>query len=170
AAGVVRCRHHRDGLAGDVDAELQAAFVHGGEVRLHELGRLVADVQVHAVDAEALHLVVDGAGDDVARGEFGAFVETLHKALAVGQLEVRPFAAQGLGDQETLGLRVVEAGRVELVELQVADPATGTPGHGDAVAAGAVRIAGIKVDLGCPTGGEHHEARVVGIHLAAAAV
>ena len=33
-----------------------------------------------------------------------------------------------------------QAGRVELVELQVGDPAAGAPGHGDAVAGGDVRL------------------------------
>src|SRR5690606_1353703 len=69
ATGVVRRRHDRNRLAQDVDAELQAALVNGGEVGLDEVGRLVADVQVDAIDAEALHFVVDGPGDDVARGQ-----------------------------------------------------------------------------------------------------
>ena len=55
------------------------------------------------------------------------------KRSPLGSFEVRAFAAQGLGDQEALGRRVVQAGRVELVEFQVADPAAGAPGHGDAV-------------------------------------
>ncbi|MCY1533852.1 hypothetical protein D9M68_692010 [compost metagenome] len=59
---------------------------------------------------------------------------------------------------------------MELVELQVAHPAAGAPGHGDAVAAGAVGIAGIEVDLGRAAGGEHGEARPVGIHFSAGAV
>ncbi|MNV95733.1 hypothetical protein D3C71_1906590 [compost metagenome] len=120
---------------------------------LDELGRLVADVQVHAVHTQALHLVVDGAGDDVARGQLGARVEALHEALAVGQLEQAAFAAHRLGDQEVLRLRVVQAGRVELVELQVADPAAGAPGHGDAVARRDIRVGGILINLGRSAGG-----------------
>jgi hypothetical protein len=35
---------------------------------------LVRDVEVHAVEAVLFHLEVDGAGHDVARGQFGAWV------------------------------------------------------------------------------------------------
>ena len=47
---------------------------------------------------------------------------------------------------------------MELVEFQVGNPATGAPGHGDAIAAGAIRVAGIEVGLAGPTGGHRHEA------------
>ena len=170
AAGVVRRRHHRDGLAGDVDAEVQAAFVDRGEVLLDERRRLVADVQVHAVDTQALHLVVDGPRHHIAGRQLGTLVEARHEALAIGQPEQRALATQRLGDQEILGLRVVQAGRMELVEFQVADPATGAPGHGDAVAGVAVRIAGVQVDLGGTAAGQHHETRREGVHLAGRAV
>ena len=45
---------------------------------------LMTDVEIDAVGAEPLHLVVDRAGDDVARREFGAGVELRHEAFAVG--------------------------------------------------------------------------------------
>ena len=114
--------------------------------------------------------MVDGAGHDVARGEFGARVEARHEALAVGQLEQGAFTAQCFCDQEALGLRVVQAGGVELVELQVRHPAAGAPGHGDPVAAGTVRVAGIEVDLGRPAGGQRGEAGAKGVDLAAGTV
>ena len=84
AAGVVRGRHHRDRLLGDVDAEFQAARVDGREVLLEEFGRLVADVEVDVVEAALLHLEVDGAGDHVARGQFAALVVRRHEARAGG--------------------------------------------------------------------------------------
>src|SRR5450830_1617513 len=140
AAGVVRSRHHRNRAFGDVDIESQAALVDRREVGLDERFGFVADVQVDAVDAQALHFMVDGAGDDVARGQFGARVEALHEAFAIRQFQVCTFAAQGFGDQETFGLRVVQAGGVELVEFQVGHPAARAPGHGDAVATGAVGV------------------------------
>ena len=114
--------------------------------------------------------MVDGAGDDIARCQFGARVETRHKALAVGQFEQGAFATQGFGHQKTLGLRVIQAGGVELVELQVAHSATGAPGHGDTVAAGAVGVAGVQVDLGRAAAGEHDEAGAVGVHFTAGAI
>jgi hypothetical protein len=42
---------------------------------LHEFRRLVADVEVDVIEAEALDLVVDRARHDVARGQFAALVE-----------------------------------------------------------------------------------------------
>ena len=51
---------------------------------------------------------------------------------------------------------MVQAGGVELVELEVGHPAAGAPGHGDTVAAGAIRVAGIQVGLAGAAGGEHN--------------
>ena len=169
-AGVVRGRYHGDRALGDVDVEGQAAFVDGREVGLDEGFGLVADVQVHAVDTQALHFVVDGAGDDIAWCQFGAWVEALHEAFAIGQLQMCAFAAQGFGDQEALGLRVVQARGVELVELQVGDPAARAPGHRNAVAAGTVGVARIEVDLGGAARGENGEACAIGIDFTAGAV
>ncbi|MCY1286104.1 hypothetical protein D9M68_372120 [compost metagenome] len=59
---------------------------------------------------------------------------------------------------------------MELVEFQVADPAAGAPGHGDAVAAGAVRVAGVEVDLRRAAAGQHGEARAEGVDLVGGAV
>ncbi|MCY1421134.1 hypothetical protein D9M71_367800 [compost metagenome] len=114
--------------------------------------------------------MVDGAGDDVARGQFFTRVEARHETLAIGQLEQATLATQGFGNQEALGLRVVQAGRVELVELKVGHPATGTPGHGDAIAAGAVGVAGVQVDLGRAAGSQHGEAGAEGVDLSGIAV
>ncbi|MCY1422382.1 hypothetical protein D9M71_380590 [compost metagenome] len=139
-------------------------------MRLDEGFGFVADVQIDAVDAQALHFMVDGPGDDVSWGQFGPWIEALHEALAVGQLQVGTFASQGFGDQEALGLRVIQASRVELVEFQVRHPAARAPGHGDAIAAGAVRVTGVEVNLGRTTGGEDHKAGAVGIDFAGAAI
>ena len=55
--------------AGDVDADGKALLVDVGEMGLGLLGVLVGDVEVYVFVAARLHLVVDGAGHDVARGE-----------------------------------------------------------------------------------------------------
>jgi len=44
-------------------------------------------------------------------------------------------------------VRVIKAGRMELIEFHVADPTPCTPGHSDAITGGAVWIAGVKVNL-----------------------
>ena len=75
-------RHDRDRLLGHVDAELEQPRVDGREMLLHEFGRLVADVEMDVIEAEPLDLMVDRAGDDVARRELGARVEIGHEAVA----------------------------------------------------------------------------------------
>jgi hypothetical protein len=171
AAGVVRGRHHRNRLPGDVDAQLQATCVDGREVFLEEGLAEVPRVEPDMVDTVLLHLEVDRAGDDVAWRQFGARVVAVHEALTEAlaiavldrQQQVRALAAQRLGDQETAFLRVVQAGRVELDELHVADAAAGTPGHRDAVAGGGVGVARVAVDLADAAGRHHHGGRGQGL-------
>ncbi len=158
AAGVVGRRDDRDGRAGDVDAEVEALGVDGREVAADEVGVLVADVQVHAVRAQPLHLVVDGAGNDVTGRELGALVEARHEPAAVRQEQTPALAAHRLGDQERLDVRVVEARRVELHELHVRDATARAPGHGDPVAGRDVGVARVEVHLARAAGGQHHEA------------
>ena len=113
-------RHHRDRLVGDVDAEPEQFLVDVGEVPRHELGVAVADVEVDVVEPVALDLMVDRAGDDVARRKLGALVIIGHEAVAgLGMLQQPALAAHRLGDQEILDLQIVQAGRVELHEFHV---------------------------------------------------
>ncbi len=154
--GVMCRRYHRNRLAGDVDSQLQTALINSGEVLFDKVSRFVADIEEQAVGTDAFHLMVDGAGDDIPWCQFGAFIEALHKALAVGQQQLATFAAHRFGNQERLGLRVIQAGRVELVEFHIGDAATGAPGHGDAIAGSAVRVAGVQIHLAGATGGQYH--------------
>ena len=170
AAGVVRRRHHRNRLPAHVDAEFQAARQNGRKAGAEERRGQMAHVQVDAVRAQALHFMVDGARHDVAGSQLAAFVEALHEAAAVRQQQASAFAAHGFGNQERPRLRVVEAGRMELVELHVGDAAAGAPGHGDAVAGGAVRVGGVEVDLAGAAGGQHHELRLDDLHAVRLAV
>ena len=170
AAGVVGRGHDRDRLPRHVDPEAAAGLVHGREAAAHELRVTVRDVEVHALEAVHLHLVVDGARDDVARRELGARVVALHERLAVGPTEHRPLAAQRLGHEEGLRLGVVEAGRVELEELHVGDRRAGAVGHGDAVAGRDVGVGGVEVDLARAARAEEGRARGEAVHLARRAV
>ena len=167
AAGVVRRRHHRDRLARDVDAQLQAARVGcWGSARAGRPAALVRDVEVHAVQPVLLHLEVDGARHHVARRQLGARVVRRHEAASPsGSLQQAAFAAHRLADQEGLGVRVVQAGRVELDELHVRHPAARAPGHGDAVAGGGVGVGGVEVDLAGAAGGQDGVRRAEGQHL-----
>jgi hypothetical protein len=166
AAGVVRGRHHGQRLACHIETEFQAAGVDGGEVLPHEVLALVRDVEIDAVDAEPLHLVVDGAGDDVPRREFCLRVEAVHEALAVREPQDAPLTAHGLGDEKALGARVIEAGGVELVELEIGHAASGAPGHGDAIARRGVGVGGVEIGLARTSRSQHHEACREEIHRA----
>src|SRR3546814_2762332 len=75
AAGVMRGGDDRDRLPGDVDAKIEQPLVNGGKMPGDKIGRLVADVEVHEIKAEALDLMVDRAGDDVARRKLSPRIE-----------------------------------------------------------------------------------------------
>ena len=135
-----------------------------GKCVLHEFGVAVADVEVDIVQAVALDLMVDRPGHDVARRELAALVIVGHEAMAgFGMLQHAAFAAHRLGDQEILDLKIVEAGRVELHEFHVGDPAARPPRHRDAVAGRAARRGRIQIGPPSPAGGEHGRPRNVSV-------
>jgi hypothetical protein len=95
-----------------------------GEVVGDEILGHVADVQPDEIQTVALDLGIDGAGHDVARGQFQPLVIIGHEALAGPRIDQPPaLAAHRLGDEEVLDLQIVEAGRVELHHFHVAHPA-----------------------------------------------
>ena len=77
----------------------------------------------HAVGAQAFHLVVYRARNHVAGREFSALVEVLHEALPVWQQQPAALTANSFRDEERFGPGVVQAGGMELVELEVGHPA-----------------------------------------------
>src|SRR3954468_13026598 len=116
------------------------------------------------IEAEALDLMVDRPGDDIARREFGALVELGHESLAGAlyagwKLQLSTLAAHRFGDQEVLDLQIVEAGRVELHELHVGDATARAPRHRDAVARRAPRRGRIEVGAAGAARGEDGRAR-----------
>lgn len=119
----------------------------------------VAHVEVDgAVDAFA----GDGAGHDVARGEFEQWMVALHEALAIFIDEVCAFAAEGFAEEKARSSGLREGGGVELVELHVGNGGTGVVGHGDAVSGGDSRIGGVRVDLSGASAGDEGSASVDG--------
>ena len=167
AAHVVGRGHDGDVLLRDVNADGEALGVDVGEVMLGLLGVLVGDVEADVVEGVNLHLVVDGAGDDVARSERESFVVLLHEFLAVGQTQDAAVAAHGLGDEVGgVGLlRVVEHGGVELHEFHVLDFAFGAVYHSDAVAGGDVGVRRGGVDGARASRSHEGDAREIGVHL-----
>ena len=108
---------------------------------------------------ERLSSRVDGARHDVARRQVGHLVVLRHEGVAAARAQDPALAAHGLADQEGLGLRVEEAGGVELHELHVGDRGARPVRHGHAVARRDVRIARVEVDLAGAARGEHRDAR-----------
>ena len=163
-------RHHRDGLDGQVHAVLLAGLVDIGEPLHEKTGRLVGDVEEHAVCAARLHLRVDAPGHRIAGGQVAARVVLRHEGFALLIDEHPALAAHRLGDEEVFRLAVEEAGRVKLDELQVGHPGPGPVGHGHAVTGGDVRVGGVQVDLAAPAGAQHGHPGQAGLHLAGDAV
>jgi hypothetical protein len=162
-------RDDRDRVFCNVDAETQQLLVDVGEVAADEILVAVRDVEVYVIEAEPLDLVVDRAGDDVARRELGALVEPLHEALPAAfdsgrELQLPALAAHRLGDQEVLDLEVVEAGRVELHELHIRNPAARAPCHCDAVASRSARRGRVEVSAARAAAGEDRRPAGQGLH------
>ena len=70
-----------------------------GEMVLGLFWVFVCDIQAHMVDAMNLHLLVYGAGHDVAWCERQTLVIFLHERLAVGKAKNAAITAHGLGDE-----------------------------------------------------------------------
>ncbi|EXI69489.1 MAG: hypothetical protein AW07_04232 [Candidatus Accumulibacter sp. SK-11] len=170
AAGIVRRWDDRNRRPADVDAEIAAARENVRKVLGEKRRRLVRDVEIDAVESPFLHLEVDRPCHNVARCQFAAGVVPRHEAAAVGQQQPAALAADRLRYQEGLGLRVVEAGRMELDELHVRNPAAGAPRHRNAVTGRGVGVGRVEVDLARSAGSEQRAAGAEGQDLAVAAV
>ena len=142
-----------------------------GKVLAHELGGLVGDVEVHALLAGLLHLRVDGAGHDVARGQRGERMVFVHERLAF-----RPFLSTPPSPRTASVMRNDRASGWKRhvgwnwTNSMFAIVAPGAPGHRHAVARGDVGVGRVEVDLAAAAGGEDHAQRAEGFHLAAVLV
>jgi hypothetical protein len=180
AAHVVGRRHHRDRFLGHVDAESEAFFVQVGKSGLpvtKSAGRWEMSRNTLSWPLR-FQFRVDGTGHHIPAGQVFLPVVALHERVAVGIDQAPPFAAHRLGDEKILGGRMIEAGGVELDELQVGHGGTGPVAHGNAVAGGDVRVAGVQIDLSGTAGGQQGDAGAKGQdpgrlaiqHIGAAAV
>jgi hypothetical protein len=102
--------------------------------------------------------------------QLGALIVARHEALAVGELQQAAFAAHRLRDEERLGVRVEEAGGVELDELHVRHGRARAPAHGDAIAGGDVGVGREEIHLAGAARGKHREARGEGANRARLAI
>jgi hypothetical protein len=85
----------------------------------------------------------DGAGDDIARGEFELGMVTLHEALAAIVAKIGSFTAESLGQQEARRTGQREGGGVELVELHVGQFGASSDGEGDSIAGSYGGVGGV---------------------------
>src|SRR6266436_1381172 len=112
--------------------------IHAGELLLHVFSGLVRDIEISAAvfgAAAFLDFCVDGARDDIARGEFHALrVVSFHEAFAHFIAQDAAFAADGLGDKNALDAgRPDHSGGMELDKLHVHKLGAGLVSEGHAV-------------------------------------
>ena len=91
-------RNYRDRLLRDIDTEAKTRLVNRREALADELGRLVRDIEENTCVARALHLGIDGAGDDVTGRKLETLVVFLHEANPMGIFQDPTLPAHGLGD------------------------------------------------------------------------
>src|ERR1017187_8122972 len=77
----------RNRLLGDVDAVAEAGLIDVRKAVDDEAGRLMGDVEQDIIGPALLHLVVNGAGNDIARGQRLERVSLLHEFDALDVLE-----------------------------------------------------------------------------------
>ena len=131
-----------------------------------EAGGLMRDVQQDVIGAALLHFTVNGAGDDVARGQRLERVVPVHELDPRQRLEHAALAAHRFTDEKRLGPRVIEAGGMELDEFHVRHAGSGAIGHGHPVAGGDVGVGRIEIDLAATTGGQHRDSSGEGLNQA----
>jgi len=146
AAATVMCRrYHRNRLLRDVDAQLQATRVNVRKVFLEKISRFVRNIPIYAIQPAFFHLEINGTRHNVTRRQFGAFIVLWHEARAVRQHQNAALASHRFGNQKRLGMRVIQAGGMELDELHIRHAAAGAPTHRNTVAGGNIRIGGVKI-------------------------
>ncbi len=70
-ASIMRCWHHRNRFASNVDTQIQAELVNRWKVLFQEVGRLVRNIQKNTVQAAFFHFKINGARDNIARCKLG---------------------------------------------------------------------------------------------------
>ena len=130
----------------------------------------MADVEIHEWLTGALHFAIDGPRHHIAWRQIGQRMVPGHECPAVARPQHRAFAAQRLAQEKRLGLGMVEAGGMELDELEVRERRSGAIRHGQAIAGGHVGIRGVEVDLAAAAGRQHGDLGGDGHDVAARAV
>ncbi len=169
---VVGGRLNRRQLLRRVDAEVDADELGDvGQLGFLHLARDMGQVEVDVVLVRTgaptlLDLLVDEAGDHVARGEVGQRRRVaLGKGLAIAIAQDAALAASRLREEDT---QLVDAGRVELEHLHVFERDAAPPGDRRAVAGQRQRVRGHREDAPEAAAGEDDRLGVEGVDLAGA--
>ena len=145
-------------VGGEIEAVAEAGGVDARETLLEKFGGFVGHVEIHVFGLCAMHFGDDGAGDDIARGEFLGFGVTLHEAFEQNVAEDAAFAAKSFGKKKARRAFDCEGGGMELHELHVGEDGAGFVGDGQAVAGGDFWIGGFAIDLTEAAGREEYGA------------
>ncbi len=139
-----------------------------GKCPRHEIGGLVADIEMHVIEAEAFDLIVDRAGHHVARGQLHTLgIVIRHETMArFGVQQMAAFAPDRFRHQEVLHIQIVKAGRVELHHFHVGNPCARAPGHRDPVTRCAAWGGAELVDPARAARRQHGRLRHMRFHLA----
>ena len=150
-------RHDGDRLFRHINAEARELLVNRWEMLAHKFGRLMADIEMHIIKAEALDLIVNRARHHIARGQLHPFrVVIRHKAVARLWVQQMPaLAAHRLCDEEVFDLQIIKAGRVELHHLHIGNARARSPCHADSIACCAARRGGELIDAARSASGQN---------------
>src|SRR5690349_10277919 len=143
-------------IAREIYAIAHAGGVNARETLLDEVFGFGGHVEIDVFAVGAVHLAHDGAGDDVARGEFLRFVVALHKTLEVDVAEDGAFAAESFGEKEAWRAFYRERGGMKLHEFHVGKCRAGVVRDGHAVSGGNIGIGGLAVNLPEAARGQQH--------------
>ena len=137
-----------------------------GEAR-HDALAEVRQVEVDARRLGGREVRDDRAAHDVARRELARGVVLEREPLALLVDQPPALAADGLGDQVARGAGDVQRRRVELDELEVAEPGARAERHAETVAGRDLGIGRLAVHAARPSGREdrapgEHEVRARG--------
>ena len=81
------------------DPKRSTIFIGTGKVGLQKVFGHVRGVEIDTVNAQPLHLIVNGASNDVAWGEFFLLVVEVHELGSIGSLKFATFPTECFGNQ-----------------------------------------------------------------------
>ena len=135
-------------------------------MRAHKLRRLVRNIHEHTRRTRALHLRINRARHDVARGQRTALVVFVHELPPVLVHEPTALAAHRFADEESARLGVKKTRRVKLDELHVCDLRPRAPRHRHTVPCRDVRIRRVEIHFSATTRRQHQPVAAHRQHIA----